>query len=271
MRPDSKAPRRFGARFMRLLAMARNPFGVVPLLAFRRLDLAGQFRVGKLFLSARRSDLGPISEIGIEGEYGFVDGLPFPDDGALVLDMGANVGCFAALAFSRCPGAEVHSIEPSPDTFSLLSTNRDRYPSFGWHLHQAAIGLTTGTSRFRNAGPSGSRRLSPGNGQGIDVETEAFDAFVSRVAQSRRVFLCKMDIEGAEVGVFSGPMKTLRQIDHFVIEVHGPAENTALVVEKLSHEFPRVERIPHRGSPKPMIHAWRPAAARSPIAMAAGQ
>jgi hypothetical protein len=90
------------------------------------------------------------------------------------------------------------------------------------------------------------------------------------VAKGRRVFLCKMDIEGAEVGVFNGSMHSLERIDHFIVEVHGPDDNAKLVTEKLAAAFPVVERVPHRGSPKPMIHAWRPAAT-SKLATAACQ
>jgi FkbM family methyltransferase len=210
-----------------------------------------------MVLSARRADLTAISEIAIEGEYGFVTQWSFPGSGALILDIGANMGCFSALVFSTCPDAEVHSVEPSPDTFALLSENRARYPALRWHTHQSAIGAETGTSQFLNDGPSTARKLSPSTASGVLVETRTFDSFVTGVANGRRIFLCKVDIEGAEVPIFSGAMNTLAQIDHFIVEVHGPAANAALVTDRLSATFPHVEAIQGRGSAKPMIHAWR--------------
>jgi hypothetical protein len=89
------------------------------------------------------------------------------------------------------------------------------------------------------------------------VEAEAFDSFVTRVTNGRRVFLCKMDIEGAEVPIFSGAMNSLAWIDHFIVEVHGPVTNVALVTERLSTVFSNVEAVPGRRSSKAMIHAWR--------------
>lgn len=256
MKPRTRASKRFGRRFVRMLQIARNPLSVIPLLLFRGLHSSRQFRVGNFFLSARRTDLGAVSEIAIEGEYGFVKQLTFPRANALFLDIGANIGCFSALVFSTCVSAEVHSMEPSPDTFAVLSENRARYPFLAWHLHRSAVSAETGTSRFHNEGPSGSRKLSPQDGSAV-VDVEAFDSFVTRIANGRRVFLCKMDVEGAEVPIFSGMMRTLTRIEHFIVEVHGPATNARMITEKLAAAFPHVRTVSGRSSPKAMIHAWR--------------
>lgn len=248
--------RAFGRRFIRLHAIARNPLAVIPLLIFRGVERCGQFRVGNMFLSARRTDLGAVSEIAIENEYGFVKQMSFPKSGALILDIGANIGCFSALVFSACSDAEVHAVEPSPDTFAVLSENRARYSQLCWHTYQTAVSAKSETLLFHNDGASGSRKLSPLAKGGVSVEAEAFDSFVTRVTNGRRVFLCKMDIEGAEVPIFSGAMNTLAWIDHFIVEVHGPPANAALVAERLSMAFSNVEAVPGRRSSKPMIHAW---------------
>jgi FkbM family methyltransferase len=248
---------RSGGWLLQLVSAARNPLSVFPLLLFREIDQRVDFRVGRLTLSARRADLTAISETAIDGEYGFMKQLSFPETSALVLDLGANIGCFSALVFSTCPDAEVHSVEPSPDTFALLSSNRARYPLLRWHIHQSAIAAESGTLRFHNDGPSTGRKLSPFTTGGVQVETEALDSFVTRVAGGRRIFLCKMDIEGAEIPIFSGAMKTLPQIDHFIIEVHGSDANATSVTDRLSATFPHVKAIQGRRSAKPMIHAWR--------------
>jgi FkbM family methyltransferase len=257
MTPKVRPFVRFCGWLLGLLAAARNPLSVIPLLLLRGIDRRVDFRVGRLILSARRADLVAISEMAIDNEYEFVKQLTLPGSSALVLDLGANIGCFSALVFSTSADAEVHSVEPSPDTFALLSGNRARYPALRWHTHQLAIAAESGIVQFHNEGPSTARKLAPVTAGGVIVETEAFDSFVTRVARSRRVFLCKMDIEGAEVPIFSGAMNTLAQIDHFVVEVHGPAANAALVTDRLSATFPHVQAIEGRRSSKPMIHAWR--------------
>ena len=257
MKPS--ALRRFMAlsrRFVELAAIARNPFSVVPLFLFRRRAWRTDFRVGGLTLSARRSDLVAISEIAEHGEYGFVEKLTFPDN-AIVLDLGANIGCFAALIFSCRSDVEVHSAEPSPDTSALLLDNSRRYPHLRWNVHRIAVADVDGTFAFSNDGPSTARRLT--SGKGVAVAAESFDGFVSRVAGTRRIFLCKMDIEGAEVPIFSRGPRALAQIDHFVVEVHGASEHGEMVTAALSTAFPHLERIQNRGSTKPLIHAWRDA------------
>jgi FkbM family methyltransferase len=257
MTPDVRPFVQFCRWLLGLLAAARNPLSVIPLLLFRRVERRVDFRVGRLVLSARRADLTAISETAIDDEYGFVKQLSFPESGALILDLGANMGCFSALVFSTCPDAEVHSVEPSPDTFALLSENRARYPTLHWYAHQSAIAADSGSLRFHNDGPSTARKLSPLTAGDVLVEAEAFDSFVTRVARSRRIFLCKMDIEGAEIPIFSGAMNTLPQINHFIVEVHGPAANAALVTDRLSATFPHVQAIQGRRSAKPLIYAWR--------------
>lgn len=238
-----------------MIAAARNPLSVILLLVRgreRRID----FRVGRLILSARRTDLVAVSEVAIQGEYVFLNKLAFPGAETLVLDIGANIGCFAASIFSICPDAEVHSVEPSPDTFAVLVDNRRRYPHLRWHPHQTATASVNGTLAFQNDGPSTARRLTAGP-TGLLIGVETFDSFVSRVAGGRRIFVCKMDIEGAEVPIFGGTLNTLAQIDHFIVEVHGSPDQADIVTARLSAVFPHLEEIQGRRSSKPLIHAWR--------------
>jgi FkbM family methyltransferase len=246
--------------FTGAIAVARNavnPLSVVPLLLARHSQWRTSFRIGKLVVSARRADLTAISECADHGEYDFVTRLAAPAD-ALILDLGANVGCFSALVFSHYADAEVHSVEPSPDTFRVLERNRRRYPRLDWHVHRLAIAATTGRVTFTDGGASTARRLIPG-GRGVDVEAERFSAFVSRIAGSRPIFLCKMDIEGAELPIFAaGDVAAFEQIEHLVVEVHGGVEECRMVTRVLSSAFPQLETIARPTSSKPLIHAWRP-------------
>jgi FkbM family methyltransferase len=236
-----------------LATIASHPLSLIPLFVLRN-GWRTDFRVGELTLSARHSDLTAVSEVGLQGEYAFIRSLNFPDH-PLVLDLGANIGCFAAVVLSACGEAEVHSVEPSPDTTAVLARNRQRYPELRWHVHHVAIAERDGTLRFSNEGPSTARRISAD--RGVQVPAESFDTFVRRIAGSRRVFLCKMDIEGAEVPIFAAGSHVLDQIDHFVIEVHGPPENGQLVETALASTFRRVQLISGRLSKKPVFHASR--------------
>jgi FkbM family methyltransferase len=242
-------------QFERLAPAAQSPLSLLCMLALRSPERRARFRTGRLILHARRSDLTAVSEVAVDNEYAFVNDLIPPVD-ALVVDLGANIGCFAAAVFSICPGAEVHSVEPSPDTFALLLDNRRRYPGLRWHVHRLAIAHACGIMPFRNEGPSTARSLAAA-GTGQSVLAEAFDAFFARIARDRRIFLCKMDVEGAEGPIFAGTMSALSRIDHFVVEVHGSEENADRVRQRLAAAFPHLEAIARRGSSKPLIHAWR--------------
>lgn len=53
----------------------------------------------------------------LAGEYD----IPYRHNAPVILDIGANVGSFAAWALKRWPGAHVHCYEPLPDNFALLN------------------------------------------------------------------------------------------------------------------------------------------------------
>jgi FkbM family methyltransferase len=247
-------------QFRRLAPAAQSPLWLLCMLATRSSDRRCQFKAGRLLLHARKTDLTAVSEVAVDREYALLNGLNPPAD-ALVVDLGANIGCFAAAVFSVCPGAEVHSVEPSPDTFALLVENRRRYPALCWQTHRLAIAHVGGVVPFRNDGPSTARSLA-NEGAGQPVRAETFDAFIARIARDRRIFLCKMDVEGAELPIFAGTMRALSRIDHFVVEVHGSQEHADLVRQRLAAAYPHLEAIARRGSSKPLIHAWREAASR---------
>jgi FkbM family methyltransferase len=242
-------------QLQRLTPAARHPLALACVLAGRTSGRRFQFKAGRLALLARKTDLTAVSEAAVDNEYAFMSGLNLPAD-ALVVDLGANIGCFAAAVFSICPGAEIHSVEPSPDTFALLQENRRRYPALCWQTHRLAIAHVGGILSFRNDGPSTARSLTDDDA-GQPVRAETFDAFITRIAPDRRVFLCKMDVEGAEVPICAGTMRTLSRIDHFVVEIHGSPQNADLVRQRLTTAFPRLEAIARRSSSKPLIHAWR--------------
>lgn len=58
----------------------------------------------------------------------------------VILDIGANVGSFAAWALNRWPGAHVHCYEPLPDNFALLKKNLGQLDGKSVSLNNFAIG-----------------------------------------------------------------------------------------------------------------------------------
>ena len=72
----------------------------------------------------------------LDGEYDIAYWHPAP----VILDIGANIGSFAAWAFKRWPAAQVHCYEPLPDNFALLKRNLAQFPEASVRLNNFAIG-----------------------------------------------------------------------------------------------------------------------------------
>src|SRR5690242_10207408 len=49
------------------------------------------------------------------------------DDGAIVFDVGANIGLFTLFARRKCSTAQIYSFEPLPPNFELLQANVTRH------------------------------------------------------------------------------------------------------------------------------------------------
>ncbi|HQY44836.1 MAG TPA: FkbM family methyltransferase [Paracoccaceae bacterium] len=126
--------------------------------------------------------------------------------GDIAIDFGANVGRFTRILAAT--GAEVHAYEPDPLTFARLTTAMADLPNV--HLHQAAVGATSGMVKLhcapqhRHAEHSetssvvfrSSRHYDP---VAVEVEQRAFGDVINGF--DRPVSLIKMDIEGAEFDI----------------------------------------------------------------------
>lgn len=126
--------------------------------------------------------------------------------GDIAVDLGANVGRYTRILAAS--GAEVHAFEPDPTTFALLTEAVADLPNV--HLHQAAVGLVSGTITLhrppadRHADYSemssvvfrSARHYAP---EAVEVELRSFADVVNGF--DRPVRLVKMDIEGAEFDI----------------------------------------------------------------------
>lgn len=124
--------------------------------------------------------------------------------GDVVLDCGANVGDVAEPLADT--GATVHAFEPDPFAFDRLTTRLGTRSNVV--LHNAAVGVTAGTSQLHralnfdenpNSGSVKSTLLSGGlnmGEDGIDVDVVSLPEVL---ASHVDVAFLKMDIEGAEL------------------------------------------------------------------------
>lgn len=137
-------------------------------------------------------DLNTLDEIFLGGHYA----MPAPARTALadasplaVLDLGANVGLFAASIFVVDPGASVVSFEPDPDNAALLRSSIAANPQLDWELVEACASNRAGEVAFSTGLFTGSR-MDPGG----DRTLPALDVF----PYAAEATFVKMDIEGAE-------------------------------------------------------------------------
>jgi FkbM family methyltransferase len=78
------------------------------------------------------------------GEYD----IPYRHSAPVILDIGANVGSFAAWTLKRWPGCHVHCYEPLPDNFALLTRNLGQFAGSSVSLYNFAVGDTSLTRLY---------------------------------------------------------------------------------------------------------------------------
>jgi len=132
--------------------------------------------------------------------------------GAVVLDIGANVGAYTLMFASWAgPAGRVFAFEPAPDARAGLLThlrlNRldDRV-----EISDAAMSSRVGRASFAlhpSGGASSLRVQSVDRARVIDVPAETIDHFCE--ARQLRPTVIKIDVEGAELDVLRGGRETL--------------------------------------------------------------
>jgi len=145
--------------------------------------------------------------------------------GAVILDVGANVG-ISAMMMARWCGTEGHiyAFEPSPAPKKLLAEHlrlnglADRVTICDFALSDAE-----GMATFYASGISGKSALSDAN---IDQKVEAVKVPVTTIdayCEAKKITpsLIKIDVEGFEFSVLNGARKTLKEArPSLLIELH---------------------------------------------------
>jgi FkbM family methyltransferase len=148
--------------------------------------------------------------------------------GAVVYDIGANVGVFA-VHLARWTGADgwLYAIEPNPTCVYFLRANLAATRTANFTILPVAVSSGPGELMFSlNYGSSligGGGESTPVDkpGHRIGVERDALDALIARFHLRRPDFI-KLDVEGAEALAVAGMMGTLRDSrPGLLIELHG--------------------------------------------------
>jgi FkbM family methyltransferase len=136
-------------------------------------------------------------------------------DGNVVWDVGANHGFYSATFARRYPNVRVEAFEPVPRTFAALQRNIERNRvSPQVHLHQHGLSDHSGEATFYFYGAgSGNGSLRDLSGredvEEYTVQLRVVDDLVAEGVPAPDFM--KIDVEGAELLVLHGAMRTLRQ------------------------------------------------------------
>lgn len=163
---------------------------------------------------------------------------------AMVFDVGANVGDFAARVAGLLPDAAIHCFEPGPDAFARLA---QRFAgSTRVTINQAAVAERDGTATLYDyADAPGSahasllaetfRDIYPATAKGATVATLTLDGYAASGGIARIDYL-KIDVEGAERGVLEGARGLLGEgrVDRVQFEFNAHAALTGLTLLALS-------------------------------------
>jgi FkbM family methyltransferase len=178
-----------------------------------------------LYCRPGTSDFWVFMQIFVDREYSCFDSL---QGGGLVIDCGANVGYSSAYFLSRFPQCEVVAIEPDPDNYAMLVRNLAPYGRratpvhAGVWSHQASLKLAS--ERYGDGG-EWARQVA----ECVPGERDSFPATsvgdLLRESGRDRIFVLKMDIEGAEGVVFAdGDKSWLDRTDNIAIELHDDSQ-----------------------------------------------
>ena len=135
----------------------------------------------------------------------------------VILDIGANVGSFAAWALKRWPGAHVHCYEPLPNNFALLKKNPGSLEGQSVSLNNFAIGDPSLKNLYlgrNNCGEASFYDVGEQTTDAVEVETRAPSVLP-------KAHIMKIDTEGSEVDILSG-MASI-DFDVIMLEYHSGA------------------------------------------------
>lgn len=133
----------------------------------------------------------------------------------LIIDAGANVGFTARFFAASYPLAHIISIEPDPENVALCRENTKDFPNI--EVIEAAVGAKPGhVSIARQAGNAWGSRTYPAE-SGIRIVT--INELISARGEVGPIIV-KIDIEGAELELFSGSTEWIDKTCAVVVEPH---------------------------------------------------
>jgi FkbM family methyltransferase len=172
--------------------------------------------------------------------------------GAVLVDVGANLGAFAITMSRLCPSARIVAFEPVPSTVSGLRANIAVNGVTNVEVVEVAVTDRSGRVQVTDDPicPPRNRIVAETASpeKSVSVAATTLDEFCAGRGIERLAFL-KSDTEGAETRVIRGADRLLRErrIDCLLVEVCGPhLDEMGSSIQDLMDAIERVGYAAHR-------------------------
>jgi len=188
-----------------------------------------------IYLRNFTSDINIFAQIFINKEYeNGIKALPVPK---IIFDCGANIG-LAALYFNyRYPYALIYCFEPEHSNYKLLQQNVASYSNI--KTYEQAIWTDTERLYLNLNNPNDSFTVTKkNNDEAALVDAISLNDFLFE-NQIDKIDLLKIDIEGAELPLFSKNLDWIQKVDVIIVEIHERINpgSTQYINDLLTHHF----------------------------------
>ncbi len=173
----------------------------------RRIDIEG---AGTVTYRLNRGDIQSIREVWMEDGYR----LPFEATVRVVVDLGANIGLTSMWLSRHHPVHTCVAVEPSAANAALV---RENLAGTCTTVIEAAVGPRDGTVFFAESHESNLGRVAE---NGRPVPAVSMTSILDRLRPGTDIDVLKVDIEGAELELFSEHTEWLSSVKNIIIEIH---------------------------------------------------
>lgn len=216
---DTRSFLRLSADIVLYRALKLGDFGI------RNRERTIRFRNGAIVTyRLNRGDIQGIREVWFDEVYR----LPFESRIDQIVDLGANIG-LTSLYFAKVYGAStIIAIEPNPENATLAARNLHQN-GIAVRVIEAAIGPMDGTACFSDTRDSNLGRLSEHGRKVrvISIPTLCLEQNINSID------LLKMDIEGGEQALLSGPIEWLDDVGAVIAEFHPMLADYPALVDRI--------------------------------------